>query len=260
MIRTSTIIAGTAALLTIAAPRWRTPIAAATTPSRSASSMRAEDIWARSKAAYASLQSYADSGTVEIEYGSVAGPLRDRHTFRTYFRKPRFFYFDFVKQGNADRLVVWSDLDAFHGWWKLTGVETTYPKGSGSGAFTTGVAITKGSITMTSPLLFPGAGLVGTTTEFADPTDAGLDTLSGHPCHRLVGIAKSVYPQTGHEVNVRRTTIWIDSKTFLIRKVFEDTPKGTIAGAVNRVTTTFQPHANPSLQDDRFKFTPPEAQ
>ncbi len=218
----------------------------------------AEDILARSKAAYASLKSYADSGTVLLEYGPVGpvnGVVRELHTFRTYYRAPRSFLFDFAREKNTDRFVVWSDDQAFHTWWKTTGVEESYPKGQGVTAFATGAPPTKGSLTQIAPLLFATSGLAGTVTEFGDVTDTRTEKLDGHPCYRLTGVAKSVYRATGREVNVRPTIVWIDSETLLVRKVVE-----TLQAPpedVNMVTTTFSPHANPTLSDASFRFTPP---
>ena len=221
---------------------------------------RGDAIWEQTLATYATLQTYADSGTVDLVLGSVEQPLRERHTFHTYFKKPRFYLFDFTKAANADRVVVWGDLDLFHTWWKTTGVATDYPKGRGSGAFTMSVTLTKGSISVIAPLLFPGAGLVGTATQFTDPVDAGTEKVDGHECHKLTGVAKDVYRITGYEVNIRQTIIWIDVQSRLIRKVFEDAPKGHPAGTVSTTTTTFQPHANPTLDDSAFAFTPPQSQ
>ncbi len=224
------------------------------------SSLTADDILARSKATYAALKSYADSGTVLVEFGPVDGILKERHAFHSYYRAPRSFYFDFTKEKNVDRFVVWSDDQAFHTWWKTTGLEESYPKGQGITAFVTGEQPTKKSLTQIAPLLFPKAGLVGTLTEFGDASDAGTEKVDGHPCYKLTGVAKSVYRATGHETNFRRTTLWIDSETLLVRKVVEDSPRGTPAGSVNRLTTTFSPHANPMLNDGQFQFTPPVAQ
>jgi hypothetical protein len=50
----------------------------------------------------------------------------------------------------------------------------------------------------------------------------------------------------------------IDVETLLVRKIFEDTPNGLGAGLRNRVTTTFEPQANPVLEDSRFRFTVPK--
>ena len=50
-------------------------------------------------------------------------------------------------------------------------------------------------------------------------------------------------------------TVWIDAESLLIRKVVE-VPKDVLPGQIARVTTTFQPQANPKLDDARFTFTP----
>lgn len=219
----------------------------------------ADDILARSKATYAALKTYADSGTVQLEYGPVGAAVSERHSFRTYYRSPRFFFFDFTREKNTDRFVVWSDEQAFHTWWKTTGQEETYGKGQGSSAFILGAPPTKNSLTQIAPLLFPAAGLVGTLTELGNATDAGTEKVDGRPCYRLSGVARSVYRITGKVVNIRRTTIWIDAETLLVRRVLEE-PQGTTPGTVNRTTTTFSPHANPTLTDASFQFTPPQAQ
>ena len=51
--------------------------------------------------------------------------------------------------------------------------------------------------------------------------------------------------------------MWVDVETALVRKVLEDAPEGSAAGTVSRVTTTFEPQANPTLDAARFRFTPP---
>src|SRR5438477_116161 len=94
----------------------------------------ADDILQRSRAMYGDLRSYADTGVVLEEYGSSS---KDRHTFATNFsRTPRRFFFDFRKDG-GDRYVVWGDPEAFHTWWKTTGVEEDYPNPNNIAAFTT---------------------------------------------------------------------------------------------------------------------------
>ena len=55
----------------------------------------AEDILDRSRAMYAGLNSYSDTGVVVNEFGTSS---KERHTFTTYFsRAPRGFYFDFLE-------------------------------------------------------------------------------------------------------------------------------------------------------------------
>jgi outer membrane lipoprotein-sorting protein len=225
----------------------------------SAGAAGTDDVVARSRAMYAALESYADTGTVELEFGPATASVRERHEFKTYYRAPRHFHFDFTKL-DGDRFVVWSDDEAFHTWWKASGLEQSYGKGRGAGAFAAGAALTKQSVLQISPWLFPQAGLAGTLTELSDVSLAGTEIVDGRRCHKILAVAKSVYPATGHETNVRKTTVWIDVETLLVARIFEDSPRGTPPGDVSRVTTTFQARGNPALEDGHFRFTPPPAQ
>src|SRR5712692_776915 len=113
-----------------------------------------DDVLERSRAMYSALSSYADTGTIEKEYGSAKDPARDRHTFTTYFkRSPRGFYFDFKKEG-GDRYVIWGDPEAFHTWWKTTNVKSDYPNPNNTGAFITAGAQTAGSASKIPTLLY----------------------------------------------------------------------------------------------------------
>jgi len=216
-----------------------------------------EDIFAKSRAAYVALRSYADTGVLEIESGSARAPIRDRHTFTTYYRAPRLFRFDFVKADDVDRYVVWSDADNFHLWWRATGVQSTYPKGTGTSAFVNSGYPTRGSNAVIASLLFPNAGLVSVLAEFDDISDDGTESVGGRPCHRLTGTAHDTYAASGKNVNVRKVVVDIDEQTLLVRRVVEEWP--ALAGEVSRQTITLRPYANPSIDDARFKFTPPVA-
>ena len=215
------------------------------------------DVMAQSFAAYAALQSYADSGTITDEYGSVGSPSRDVSRFRTLIRRPRFYFFEFLKHDDLDRGVVWANLEGLHVWYRVAASVTDYPVTNETPAFNQNEYSTRSTITLVAPLFFSKARLTGTLTELTDPQQVGMEAIDGHPCHKIVGIAKQVY-QTGYEANKRRTTVWVDVQSFLVRKIFEEwkAPPGT----VQRRITTLSPHANPTLDDARFAFTPPETQ
>jgi len=214
-----------------------------------------DDILERSRAKYAALSSYADTGVVLYEFGTSS---KERQTFTTYFsRAPRGFYFDFKKE-NGDRYVIWGDPQAFHNWWKTTGVRYDYPNPNNTGAFTTADAQTFGAALKITALLYAKAALQGSFTNFADAVVDGTETIDGHRCYRLVGTAGDIYGATGHESNVRKMTVWIDADSLLIRKVVE-IPKDILPGHIDRITTSFEPQANPTLDESRFKFTPPSS-
>jgi outer membrane lipoprotein-sorting protein len=217
-----------------------------------------DDILARSLAHYASLKSYADTGTVVYEYGTNG---LSRHTFRTYYRAPRHFYFEFTedKADGGGRFAIWCEGGDFQSWWSDTGVRDTYPKGEGNRAFVLSGIFTAGSASQIPSLLFANAGLVSTLGELSDMTSAGTELVHGRSARKLTGIARSMYG-TGHVHNVRQTTLWIDEETLLVRKILEDTPEGLPAGSRIRITTTFEPQANPALEDSRFEFVVPSPQ
>jgi outer membrane lipoprotein-sorting protein len=220
-------------------------------------SAAADDIFARSRAMYASLLSYADTGTVDKQYGQ-GGASHDRHTFTTYFKRaPRGYYFEFSKLGGVDRYVIWGDPQAFHTWWKTTVVKTDYPNPNNTGAFTGAGEQTAGSAMQITPLLYAKAQLPGALANFTNIRPSGTEEINGRPCYRLVGTTSESYAATGRVVNARDLTVWIDTESLLVRKVYEK-PKDQVAGWLSSVTTTFVPQANPAIDNSRFRFTPPK--
>jgi len=218
-----------------------------------------DGVFARSKALYASLRSYSDSGTVDKVFGPPNGRLRERHTFNTFFQAPNKVYFDFIKYRRADRYVAWSnDGKTLHLWWKTTGAEQTYPPAKWQVPMLTAGPSTEGSLLVVLPWLLPKDNLIGTLTEMGDISPAGEELVNGHKCFKLTGTARSTYGASGYVHNVRATTLWIDSESLLVRKVFEDTPQGSAKGWTQQTITTFEPQANPNLDDNRFQFNPAE--
>jgi outer membrane lipoprotein-sorting protein len=220
------------------------------------------EILARTTSAYAELRSYADTATVVAEFGPPGAISKERHTFRTFFRAPRSFYFEFDKGAAAggSRFVVWSDAEAFHTWWSDTGVHETYPRGTGANAFAMGAGPSSATLTLVAPLLFPQAGLASAVSEIdqATLTLAGDEVLGGRRCHKLAGMAKSVYAETGHVSNVRKMAVWIDAESALVRRIWSDTPDGSGSWTM-RLTATIEPQVNPAIDDARFKFAAPAA-
>jgi outer membrane lipoprotein-sorting protein len=213
------------------------------------------DPLAPTRAAYAALKSYADAATMVSEFGAPGALGSEKNTVRTFYRAPRDFLIEWNRDpASPDRIVVWGDAVAFHAWWAQTGVQGDFPPGTGGMAFVTTAGQTSGMILQVASMIFPKAGLTGTVGAMTEAADAGGETIAGHPCRKLVGKAQDTYG-TGYVTNVRRVTIWIDAQTLLIRKMVEDASDG---GMVARVTITFEPRANPTLEDAVFRFTPPK--
>ena len=224
-----------------------------------------EDVLARSIAFYATLASYSDTATVVRE----APGLVDQWKLSTHFRRNApDFYFDFqgvtsqsaglTTDASANRVVFWmikGELQSYH----LPGqLHEIVPRDTGNqpGALQRAAAATAGTSMLVSSLLFSKANLPGTILQIGEAVDEGFETIDGHRCHKITGIASEYY-KTGRQTNTRKVTVWIDSDTLLVRKVFEDTPQGYPAGSYSRLTVTIDPQANPTLEDGQFEFTIP---
>jgi outer membrane lipoprotein-sorting protein len=217
----------------------------------SACAQSAESILQKTRDTYAQVKSYADTGVVLYEYGASS---EDKHTFSTLFnRAPRHLLLDFHKQG-GDRYVIWADPDAFHTWWKTIGQQTDYPNPNNAGALNLSAPNT-GGIALKIPTLLWGKAFESAMLKIADPVLEGTEEIGGHRCQRIAGRASDAYAATGNEVNVRKVTIWIDAESFLVRKILEEWKP--LPGQRNRVTTIFEPQANPALEESQFKFVPP---
>jgi hypothetical protein len=226
---------------------------------------KGEDVLAQSIALYATLVSYADTATVVRE----APGLVDQWKFRTHFRRSGpDFYFDFqgvtsqsaglTTDASANRVVLWmiqGELQSYHlpGRW-----HETIPRDTGNqpAALQRAVASTACTSILIPSLLFSKSNLPGAILQIEEPADAGFETVDGHRCHKITGTASEYY-RTGRQTNVRKVSVWIDADTLLIRKVFEDTPEGYLAGSYSRLTVTIDPQANPTIDDGQFEFTVP---
>lgn len=238
-------------------------VAAAGPSPPAAAAVSAAELITRSRAAYGSLKSYADSGEVLDQFGPNAADVY-RHTFKTYFRAPRNFLFDFTADPRAGgaRIVIWCDGGDFQSWFSATGQHASYPRGSNTAQlpFQQSAARTRGAVALIPGLLYAGSGLVSAFNEFGEAELAGNESVTTRAAYKLIGVARSVYPATHRETNVRRATVWVDQGNHLLRQIFEDTPKGLPASAVIRITTTLEPRANPQLDDSVFHFIVPSEQ
>ncbi len=228
----------------------------------------AEDVLARSIAAYAALKSYADSGQVADEHTSWV----DRYTFRTYFtRDPRNFRLDshslgsFYSNGSIiggkQQIVLWMEQGEMQSWDSKSQEHQIYPSGGGRQvkALTGASYRTMGVSVLIPSLLYTKAEIVSAIRATDEAVAAGTESVGGRRCFKVLGIERYRYP-SGQVTGVRPIALWIDAETYLIRKMFQDNPKNYARGAIARRTFTFEPRANPSLEAKVFHFEVPEQQ
>jgi hypothetical protein len=226
----------------------------------------ADEVLARTYAAYKALNSYADSGTVVDDNGG----FQDEFTFRTLqTRAPRNFMLDFRYAGSVydngfklpggERIMLWMQAGNLQTWYSKTLEHQTYPEDGGRQveAFKAASYSTRSVSILVPSLIYTKANLASVIQATEEATAAGTETIGGRRCLKVMGIERWRYP-SGQVTGVRPVTIWIDEETFLIRKLFEDTPKGSPRGSVSTRTFTFEPTVNPPLETSSFSFTVPE--
>lgn len=225
------------------------------------------DVLTRAFAYYATLTSYADTGTVERE----APGILDKSKFTTYVRRPtRDLYFDyqtltstnpatrFTIDMSVHRTVIWmfkGEMETY-GFYSKSHEVINAENGGQVRALQGAGHATSGTSMLVPSLLYTQARLPSTFLQIEEATVAGTEEIGGRRCHKVTGVAAAYYP-SGQRTGVRPVTVWIDAETQLIRRVFEDTAKGTPAGSFNRTTITYEPQANPTLDDAKFRFTVP---
>lgn len=243
-------------------------VAAASAPDTGAArrlAFDAEDVLARSRAAYAALTSYADSGTVQDE----APGFSDHSTFRTLFtRKPHQLLIEFrgveSRYTNGSRvpldkqITLWLENGDLQTWSSKTQAHETYPAAGGQqvNALNNASYYTAGISVLIPSHLYSKSGLPSPVHATEEAEADGFETVNGRRCFRLTGVERWRYP-SGKETGVRAITLWIDTETYLLHKTVQDTPKSMPRGSISRRTTIIRPRANPELEPALFRFAVP---
>ena len=215
------------------------------------------DILDKTKSTYAAMKSYSDTAVV-LDYpdATSSNPISKKmaqHTFTTYFsRAPRGFFLDYHRN-EGNRFLVWGDPDAFHTWDKYTHVRYDFPNPNNLGAMVGSPAITK-----IPTLLYAKAPLLSDFGFYENVQLNGTEAIEGHPCYRLVGETHDQYASTGKAVNVRKLALWVDTQSFLIRRISQDFGPRPGDGQHTVEEITYHPLANLPIDEAKFKFTPPE--
>lgn len=225
------------------------------------------DVLLKAIARYPTLTSYADTGTVER---ALPGFI-ERGRFTTYLRTATSdLYFDYepLETYYTDTKLSLDMRENRHVIWMAKGSMQTYDfalksheevsaeNGGQVRALTSRELPSAGASIAVLFLIYQKAGIAGIVQQLEEATLSGTERVGGRPCHKIIGVAAQVYP-SGARTNVRPVTVWIDVESGLVRKIFEDTPKGYQPGAYSRTTLTFDPKANIPIDDKVFQFAVP---
>ena len=218
-------------------------------------SLSARDILDRMTQVYANCRSYRDSGTIqELLHSESEGTAVLEKRFSTAFVRPDRFQMTIeATKGNASRdvLVIWSSGDQIKTSWTLQpGIQRP---SSLITALTDSAGITQGLSARVPPLLISVEAGKPQVPDMQDPKRVEDDTLESTVCFRIDGhLEKTIGTQEPTRIQ-KHTMLWVDQKTFLLRKVHE---KIDINGSLTEEVTSYDPTIDQDVSEERLQFTP----
>jgi len=207
--------------------------------------LKAQDVLDRMAKAYAGCKSYHDSGVVKTVFVQADGNRTVEKPFTTAFVRPDRFRFEYKEKdggGPERRYIVWRKGKEVQTWWDVKpGVE----KPESLNLALAGPTGVSGESAHTVPALLLPKEVEGRRltdmTEAKRIADAKLQKVD---CFRIEG-----------KFAGRPTTLWIDQKKFLVRRIdaqmkFDDFRTET--------TTTYDPAIDEAVPDKKLEFDPPK--
>jgi outer membrane lipoprotein-sorting protein len=205
--------------------------------------LQAQDVLDRMAKAYANCKAYQDTGGVTTIFIGANGNRTVEKPFTTAFVRPDRFRFEYIENeggGQALRYIIWRKGKAVQTWWDVKpGVENP---GSLELALAAATGVTGGSAHTVPSMLLPkevGGWRLTDITEAKRIDDAKLDKVD---CFRIEGKNAD-----------RSTTLWIDQKTFLVRRIDEQNKFDDFR---TEQTTTYDPVTDQVIPDKKLDFDP----
>ncbi len=203
---------------------------------------------------YAKCKSYQDTGTVKIVTFQNNGESIREQPFATSFIRPDQFRFEYKEKVDSflkekPCYIVWRKGDEVLTWFFARPDITKVQSLSSGIAGATGVS--SGSAHTIPALLLPEVG----GRKLSDIKEAKLledGIFDNVNCFRIQG--KFVISHDNGKVVRKPTVIWIDKKTFLVRRIDEETVFNYFR---NEETTTYYPVINSDIPGKMLDFDPP---
>jgi outer membrane lipoprotein-sorting protein len=208
----------------------------------SSSGLSAETFLAQMRQTYASCQTYQDTGVVTTTFSQSSGNWIDEKPFLTAFVRPDRFRFEYKEMPSSVeyRYIIWRNGAEVLSWWDVTpGIKT---EDSLSTAIAGATGVSGGSAATIPSLLI--SDQVGLRFEITQAQRFDDEEINGINCYRIQGNFASDL-----------ATIWIDTKTFLIRRI---KTQHTFPDFSTETVTTYMPIADGAVADDLLAFNPPQ--
>ena len=193
---------------------------------------------------YAGSRTYQDKGVVKTVFVNGERRRTTERRFHTAFARPDRFRFEFSERTcceDVGRYIIWQNGPEVLKWWEIQ--PTVEKMESLRMALGAAAGVSAGTSDTIAPLLLPDLrpGRLTRPAEATLLTDADLD---GVRCLR-VQVSERGQP----------LTIWIDSGTYLIRRL--DESRKLSEGTQTETTTTYEPVIDQEVAEDALAFGAP---
>lgn len=205
------------------------------------------EIYERMLVTYERAQSYEDTGEVQVRFIKRFWP--DRTTvlpFTTAFVRPDAFRYEFKRPsggiGEEDRYLIWKNGDEVKSWWSIQpGIRVHQPFEL---AIATATGVSQGSAARVAALLLPDLQWGRRMRLLDDIRLSGRAELEGTSCYHLQAIGP----------DGRSVELWVDARTFLLRRLFE---ARQLEGFRTETTTIYHaPRVNDPVAAEKLRFDP----
>jgi outer membrane lipoprotein-sorting protein len=212
--------------------------------------LNAQQILAKVARTYADCKTYQDKGNLETRFIRNDDQFMvTQKPFSTAFVRPgrfRFEYSKLTRENQLSRYIVCRSPDGIQTWWDVTPGVQKHEDLRLAIAGATGVS--GGSAAAISSLLLPDE-LGGTRfTELPNAKRIEDAKLGDHPCFRIT----AALPPFG-ETKGRDYTLWIDQKSFLVRRIDFQTKFRDFR---TEDTMTFEPKLDAEIDPKLLEFNP----
>jgi tetratricopeptide (TPR) repeat protein len=216
-----------------------------------------EKIIAKMAETYAGCKSYRDAGNVKTVYISDKRTNISERPFSTAFVRPDQFRFEYKEKVDSyvkenPCYIVWRKGSEILTWFNVY-PNTVEKAKSFSSAISGATGVSGGSAHTVPVLLMPELG----GSKLSDIKEAKLledSKLDDADCFRIQG--KFISLNKSGKTTKKPTVIWIDKKTFLLRRIENETVF-IYAKFTSKTTTTYYPAVNCAVSPKLLEFAPP---
>jgi outer membrane lipoprotein-sorting protein len=206
--------------------------------------LTANEIIKRMEKVYANCKSYSDSGVVKTVFISPDVTRTEKKPFTTAFIRPDHFRFEFKekKKGNREqRFIIYLKGKDLQTYWNI---KNDLKPESLDSAIASATGVSGGSAITVPAMLLPNEIKWRRAIRFRKPKRIDDELFDKVDCYRVHDLIFNIIP----------TTIWIDKKTFLLRKIYREQEFDDFR---TQETTTYNPILNGNVADNLLEFNPP---